>query len=108
MTVLLSNKKEGCLAICSMAGSSEGIMLSKLRQRKIDTTLSYLYVKSKKKKKKNSQIQGTDWWLPKERNGKQAKMSKGGQEVQTSCYKISHGDIMKSMLITIYNTVLYV
>ena len=35
------------------------------------------------------------------------KMGEGGQEVQTSIYKISHGDIMYRMLTIVNNTVLH-
>ena len=54
-------------------------------------------------------IQSTDWWLPEAKGaGGVSEKGKGSQKVQISCYKISHGNVMYSMMTTANNTVLHI
>ena len=54
----------------------------------------------------NSQIQRTDWWMP-ERVVKGGKMGEGDQGIQFN-YKISHRDVMYSMVTVVNDTMLQI
>ena len=59
-----------------------------VRQRKTNTILSHLYVKTLRKKKQNKLItQRIDWWLPKMGWGL-GKVGRGSQKIQTSSCKV--------------------
>ena len=55
-------------------------------------------------------MQRTDWWLPEARGvqGGWVKTGEGGQKVQTSSYKITHGDVTYSMVTKGNNTMSYI
>ena len=60
-------------------------------------------MKSPSKKSETEAIERTHWWLP-EAVG---EMREGGQKLQMSNSKISHGDVMYSIVSIVNNTVLY-
>ena len=60
-TLIQSLKKSKILPFVTMWMNLKGIMLSKIRQRKLITVRSHLSVQSEIL---NSQKQGLDWWLP--------------------------------------------
>ena len=64
----------------------------------------------KNKTNPNLQIQGTDGQLPEaESKGVEVgEMGKGCEKVQISTYKISHGDVIYSMVTIVNNTVVHI
>ena len=58
-------------------------------------------------KNPHTQKQRTDWWLP-QVGLEVGKLSKDGQKVQLSNYKITSGDTLCNMVAIVNNTVLYI
>lgn len=59
-------------------------------------------------KKPSLQIQRRDWWVTTVGGWGVSKKSEGGQNVQIACYKISHGDVMYSVVTILNSTVFYI
>ena len=90
----------------------KSIMLSEISQRKTNTIWSYLYVESKKgKKKQNKELIDTENWLivARGRVWRVDEMSEGDQNIQISSYKMAKSwEIMYSMVTIINNTILHI
>ena len=78
--ILYSYKKKEILPLAATWVDLEGTVLSEVRQRKINTIGSHLYMESEKKKKKpkwtNSKLIGRQWWRGGEKWVKRVKSYK--------------------------------
>lgn len=77
----------------------ESTMLRELRERQILYDLTYMEPKNKFKTQNTTHN---------EQIGACQRLGEGDQKVETSSYKISHGNIMYNVVTTINNTVLYI
>lgn len=92
-------KTNGILPFATTLMDFEGIMLSKADYK--ERQILYDFMCNLNKTKPSSLIQRTDWQLLERR----IEAGKGNQEIQTSSHKkVSHGDIMYTMMTTDGNT----
>lgn len=82
---LFNGNKEGNPA-SGMVEDLEGIMLNEVSDRKTSNTWSHLPIKPENL---NSEKQRTDQKLPEVGNWEKKTMDEGGQQIQTTSYKIS-------------------
>ena len=83
--MLFNGKKEGNPA-SGMVEDLEGIMLNEVSDRKTSNTWSHLRIKPENL---NSEKQRIDQKLPEVGNWEEKTMDEGGQQIQTTSYKIS-------------------
>lgn len=79
-------------------------MLSEINQTEITTVWDYL----RNKKIKLTDTENTGWLLPKLGCRGASEMGEEDQNVHTSRYKVSHEDIMYSMVPTVNNAIIHI